>query len=66
MTSLTDRRIVVAGCTGQVGAPLALALAGAGNEVHGIARFKDPVVRERMEQGGVVCHGVDLSIPPLA
>ena len=66
MTPLTDRRIVVAGCTGQVGEPLALALAAAGNEVHGIARFKDPAARQRMESGGVVCHAVDLFEPDLS
>lgn len=66
MTSLKDRRIVVAGCTGQVGEPLAVALAADGNEVHGIARFKDPVARRRLEQAGVVCHAVDLFEPDFA
>ena len=65
MTSLTDRRIVVAGCTGQVGEPIAVALAALGNEVHGIARFKDPAALQRMEAAGVVCHAVDLIEPDL-
>ena len=66
MTSVKDRRIVVAGCTGQVGEPIAVALAASGNEVHGIARFKDPAARKRMEAAGVVCHAVDLIEPNLA
>ena len=65
MTSLTDQRIVVAGCTGQVGEPIAVALAAGGNEVHGIARFKDPAALQRMEAAGVVCHAVDLIDPDL-
>lgn len=65
MTSLENRRIVVAGCTGQVGEPVATALAASGNEVHGIARFKDPAARRRMEAAGVVCHAVDLTDPDL-
>ena len=66
MTSLKHRRIVVAGCTGQVGEPIAVALAASGNDVHGIARFKDPDARKRMEAAGVVCHAVDLIEPNLA
>ncbi|MDW3217548.1 MAG: NAD(P)-dependent oxidoreductase [Acidimicrobiales bacterium] len=54
---------VLAGCTGQVGKPVAKALAAQGNEVHGIARFKDPAAREEMEAAGVICHGVDLTDP---
>ncbi|MCY3850665.1 MAG: NAD(P)-dependent oxidoreductase [Acidimicrobiaceae bacterium] len=65
MTSLENRRIVVAGCTGQVGEPIATALAASGNEVHGIARFKDPAARRRMEAAAVVCHAVDLTDPDL-
>lgn len=66
MTSVENRRIVVAGCTGQVGEPIATALAASGNEVHGIARFMDHDARRRMEATGVVCHAVDLTEPDLA
>lgn len=60
---LSDSRIVVAGCTGQVGKPVAKALAAQGNEVHGLARFKDPATREEMEAAGVICHAVDMIDP---
>lgn len=62
MTS-TATTIVLAGATGQVGTPVAKALAAQGNEVHGLARFKDPAVREEMEAAGVICHAVDLIDP---
>lgn len=64
--SLTDSVIVIAGGTGQVGKPVAKALAAQGNEVHGLARFKDPAVREEMESAGVTCHAVDLIDPDLS
>ena len=63
---LTGGVIVVAGCTGQVGTAVAKALAAVGNEVHGLARFKDPTVQEAMETAGVTCHAVDLVDPDLA
>ena len=62
---LTDRVIVLTGCTGQVGEPLARALAER-NEVHGIARFGDPEVRASMESAGIVCHPVNLVDPGVA
>ena len=64
--TLTDQTIVLAGCTGQVGKPVAKALAAQGNEVHGLARFKDPAAREEMEAAGIVCHAVDLIDPDLS
>ena len=64
--SLTNTTVVVAGCTGQVGKPVAQALAAQGNEVHGLARFNDPAAREEMEAAGVICHAVDLIDPDLA
>jgi UDP-glucuronate 4-epimerase len=64
--TLSDTIIVLAGCTGQVGRPVAKALAAQGNEVHGLARFKDPAVREEMEAAGVICHAVDLIDPDLS
>lgn len=66
MANMQDQIIVVAGCTGQVGKPVAKALAAQGNEVHGLARFKDPVTRDEMEAAGVICHPVDLVDPDLA
>ncbi|GJM36861.1 MAG: hypothetical protein DHS20C19_02280 [Acidimicrobiales bacterium] len=63
---MIPRTIVVAGATGQVGKPVAKALAAQGNEVHGLARFKDPIVREEMVAAGVTCHAVDLIEPDLS
>lgn len=64
--ALTDKRFLLAGCTGQVGKPVAKALAAQGNEVHGLARFKDPAARKEMEAAGVICHAVDLIDPDLS
>jgi UDP-glucuronate 4-epimerase len=64
--TLSNTTIVLAGCTGQVGKPVAKALAAQGNEVHGLARFADPVVREEMEAAGVICHAVNLIDPDLS
>jgi len=64
--TLANATIVLAGCTGQVGKPLAKALAAQGNQVHGVARFSDPAVRTEMEAAGVICHGVDLIDPDLS
>jgi nucleoside-diphosphate-sugar epimerase len=61
--TLANATIVIAGCTGQVGTPVAKALAAQGNEVHGLARFKNPATREDMEAAGVICHSVDLIDP---
>jgi len=58
--ALEGKRIVVSGATGQVGVPVALALAQ-GNEVIAAARFADPAVRERLEAAGVTCAVVDLA-----
>lgn len=63
---LANTTIVLAGCTGQVGKPVAKALAAQGNEVHGLARFKDAAAREEMEAAGVTCHAVDLIEPDLS
>ncbi|MDX2379004.1 MAG: NAD(P)-dependent oxidoreductase [Acidimicrobiia bacterium] len=62
---LTDRVIVLTGCTGQVGAPLARLLAEH-NEVHGLARFGDRDVRDSMEGAGIICHPVNLVDPDLS
>jgi nucleoside-diphosphate-sugar epimerase len=57
---LEGSTIVVTGVTGQVAAPLAVALATA-NDVYGAARFTDPVARDRLEGAGVHCVRIDLA-----
>jgi len=52
--------IVVTGVTGQVAGPLSLALAAAGHQVVGAARFRDGAARDRLEAGGVRCETIDL------
>jgi nucleoside-diphosphate-sugar epimerase len=56
---LRGARVVVTGVTGQVGEPVARALAR-DNEVYGAARFSDPAARERLEAAGVRCVAIDL------
>jgi nucleoside-diphosphate-sugar epimerase len=51
--------VVVTGVTGQVAAPVALALAK-DNEVVGAARFRDEGARQRLEAAGVRCVPIDL------
>jgi UDP-glucuronate 4-epimerase len=57
---LTGKTIVVTGVTGQVGGPVATALAK-DNEVIGAARFRDEAARQSLEAAGVRCVPVDLS-----
>jgi nucleoside-diphosphate-sugar epimerase len=53
-------RILITGATGQVGGPVATALARDGaNEVVAIARFGDAAARARLEDAGVTCVTVD-------
>lgn len=56
---LHDETIVVTGATGQVGFPVAVALA-ADNEVIAPARFTSPTARARLEGAGVRCVVADL------
>ena len=56
---LRGETIVVTGATGQVGMPVALALA-AGNEVVAPARFRSRRARARLEAAGVRCVTADL------
>jgi nucleoside-diphosphate-sugar epimerase len=53
--------IVVTGVTGQVGGPVAVALAAAGHRVVGAARFRDEAARTRLEAAGVHCAVIDLA-----
>jgi nucleoside-diphosphate-sugar epimerase len=53
-------RFVVTGATGQVGLPVARALA-ADNEVWAVARFKDASARAALEDAGVRCTPADLT-----
>lgn len=62
--ALSGRRLVVTGCTGQVGGAVTRALA-ADNDVIGLARFADPAARSALETLGVRCVPVDLARPDL-
>jgi UDP-glucuronate 4-epimerase len=57
--TLQGETIVVTGATGQVGFPVAVALAKE-NEVVAPARFSDPSAKERLEAAGVRCVTADL------
>ncbi|OBI85432.1 NAD-dependent epimerase/dehydratase family protein [Mycobacterium asiaticum] len=57
---MRDSKILITGVTGQVAAPVALALA-ADNEVWGVARFTDSATRSTLEQSGVRCAAVNLA-----
>jgi nucleoside-diphosphate-sugar epimerase len=59
-TELRGMRIVVTGSTGQVALPVTLALAEH-NEVFGLARFRDPAARARLEDAGVHCIETNLA-----
>lgn len=56
---LRDRTIVITGLTGQVGKPVAEALA-ADNEVIGLARFSNPSLKDELEAARVNCVVADL------
>jgi UDP-glucuronate 4-epimerase len=56
---MEGKRILLTGATGQVGLPVALALADA-NEVFAVARFGDAGARGRLEDAGVTCITADL------
>lgn len=60
MSEITGQRIVVVGATGRVAKPLSMALAAAGNEVIGAARFTDEAAKAELEAAGVTCATVDL------
>jgi UDP-glucuronate 4-epimerase len=58
--TLSGRRIVVTGVTGQVARPVAVALAR-DNVVFGAARFSDSQARAALEAAGVECVPIDLA-----
>ena len=62
MTALRDEKILVTGPAGQIAFPLAARLAR-DNEVWGIARFKEPKTRERVERAGIHARAIDLADP---
>jgi nucleoside-diphosphate-sugar epimerase len=62
---LEDQKILITGPAGQIAFPLAARLAK-NNDVWGIARFSDPVSRERCEKVGVTTRTVDLAAPDWA
>lgn len=55
---MEGKRILMTGLTGQVGKPVALALAR-DNDVIGVARFGDATTRDQLEAAGVTCIAVD-------
>jgi UDP-glucuronate 4-epimerase len=57
---LRGAKVVVTGVTGQVGEPVARALAR-DNEVYGAARFHDDSARQRLQAAGVHCVAIDLA-----
>ncbi len=57
---LTGARILVTGPTGQVALPVTRALA-VGNDVIGIARFRDAAARATLEEAGVTCIEANLA-----
>jgi nucleoside-diphosphate-sugar epimerase len=64
-TTLTGKKILVTGPTGQVALPITLALAKE-NDVTGVARFSDAKARERLESAGVNCVALDLATTDFA
>jgi nucleoside-diphosphate-sugar epimerase len=61
---IDGEKVLVTGVTGQIGWPLAQALA-ARNEVWGAARFAEPGAIERVAASGVTPVALDLSAPDL-
>jgi UDP-glucuronate 4-epimerase len=62
---LANEKILLTGPTGQVGFPIARALA-ARNEVYGVARFARPAERARLAAIGVRCVAADLAAGDLS
>jgi nucleoside-diphosphate-sugar epimerase len=49
---ISNKKVLVTGVTGTVGKPVAQALAAAGNDVWGLARFSDAQVRAELAGQG--------------
>jgi nucleoside-diphosphate-sugar epimerase len=62
MARLRDEKILITGPAGQIAFPLAARLAR-DNEVWGLARFRNPRQRERVEKAGVETRVIDLADP---
>jgi UDP-glucuronate 4-epimerase len=62
---LQREKILITGAASQVGFPIARALAGS-NEVFGLARFRNPADRARLEAVGVECVQSDLATDSFA
>ncbi len=58
--TLSGEKIVIAGPTSQVAFPLACRLAE-NNEVYGLARFRNPADRERVEAAGITAIAADMA-----
>jgi nucleoside-diphosphate-sugar epimerase len=58
---MTGQRVMVVGGTGKIGKHLVPKLVRLGNEVHALARFREPEARERLEALGVRCFAVDVT-----
>src|SRR5262245_54900459 len=61
---MNGAKILITGLTGQVGEPVAKALA-ADNEVVGLARYSDATVKQRLEDAAVQCVPVALAVGQL-
>jgi nucleoside-diphosphate-sugar epimerase len=59
-TVLSAERVVITGAAGQIGFPLAAYLASE-NDVIGVARFRDPAARARLEAVGVKTVAADIA-----
>jgi nucleoside-diphosphate-sugar epimerase len=62
---LSGEKILITGVTGQIAFPMAEFLAG-DNEVWGIARFIDPMARQRVDDLGVTTRTCDLATADFA
>ena len=62
MKTLKNEKILFAGLTGQIGYRLASFLAK-GNDLWGLARFRDESKRKALESEGVKTHATDLANP---
>ena len=62
LSPLTNRKILVTGPTGVVGPAVVRSLAR-DNDVWTLARFSNPVVRQRLESTGITCVAIDLEDP---